>query len=536
MSLDDIVSVSITAESASPTRPGFGTPLLACYHTGHGVDRVLEYASLTEMVDDGWTTSEVGYKMASRVFGQNPRPSKVKIGRRANAPSQAVSLEVTDATVGRVLSVALGSTTYSYTVAAPGTYTAVKVAITSGALSGEGTLDGVACTTGDRVLSAQGLATDGIYEVAAGAWTRATDLDLAAEFVLGKQVSITQGTVNGGKVAVFSTAGTIVVGTTVQRWQIVASADANLTSAAVQLATLIDANADVTALATGAAIACTTGVAGTLVQYKNWSRYLEFTDTSTDPGIAADLAAIALEDNDWYGLTLDTVNTATALAAAEWVESNGKIAAFTTCDQDSAINNGLHYELQEAAYARSGGWQNDNDVFGFTGAAILGDRFPYDPGGDTWAFKTLAGVSVDRPTGARRAAILAANGSLYNVVAGINVTEGGTVGSGEYYDIRRGIDWLQAEIQIDVFALLANAQKVPYTDKGVDMVKSVIDAALKLAVRRGLLVEGSTEVTAPAVADVSTTDRGNRLLPDVTFTGDLQGAIHAVRIAGTLSV
>jgi hypothetical protein len=52
------------------------------------------------------------------------------------------------------------------------------------------------------------------------------------------------------------------------------------------------------------------------------------------------------------------------------------------------------------------------------------------------------------------------------------------------------------------------------------------------------LIDGETaiEVSAPDVADVSTTDRANRILPDVTFSCRLAGAFHFVEIAGTVSV
>jgi hypothetical protein len=41
---------------------------------------------------------------------------------------------------------------------------------------------------------------------------------------------------------------------------------------------------------------------------------------------------------------------------------------------------------------------------------------------------------------------------------------------------------------------------------------------------------------APKVKDVSSADRANRVLPDVTFSATLAGAIHAVEILGTISV
>ncbi len=43
-------------------------------------------------------------------------------------------------------------------------------------------------------------------------------------------------------------------------------------------------------------------------------------------------------------------------------------------------------------------------------------------------------------------------------------------------------------------------------------------------------------ITAPLVKDVSTIDRGNRLLPDVEFSARIAGAIHTFQIQGVLSI
>jgi hypothetical protein len=50
------------------------------------------------------------------------------------------------------------------------------------------------------------------------------------------------------------------------------------------------------------------------------------------------------------------------------------------------------------------------------------------------------------------------------------------------------------------------------------------------------LVAPGWTVTAPDVSEISTTDRGNRLLPDLNFNGTLLGAIHNVEINGTVAI
>lgn len=71
-------------------------------------------------------------------------------------------------------------------------------------LSGTQTIDGVGVTAGQRVLApAQTTgATNGIYVVAAGAWSRASDADTSAEFANGFATTVLSGTTKGTGTAV----------------------------------------------------------------------------------------------------------------------------------------------------------------------------------------------------------------------------------------------------------------------------------------------------------------------------------------------
>ena len=83
-------------------------------------------------------------------------------------------------------------------------------------LSGTQTIDGVSCVAGNRVLvkNQSTGSQNGIYVVAAGAWSRATDADANAEVTTGMFTFVEEGTTNGAKQFVLTTTGTITVGTT----------------------------------------------------------------------------------------------------------------------------------------------------------------------------------------------------------------------------------------------------------------------------------------------------------------------------------
>ncbi len=93
----------------------------------------------------------------------------------------------------------------------------VKAATTSNiTLSGTQTIDGVSVGIGDRVLvkNQSSANANGIYVVASGSWTRATDFDDSTEVTSAAAITVEQGTVNGDSSFILTTDGAITVGTT----------------------------------------------------------------------------------------------------------------------------------------------------------------------------------------------------------------------------------------------------------------------------------------------------------------------------------
>jgi phage-related tail fiber protein len=93
----------------------------------------------------------------------------------------------------------------------------VKAASTGNlTLSGEQTVDGVALVASDRVLVKDQTtgSQNGIYVVAAGAWSRAADADSNTEVTPGMFAFVEQGTVNADSGWVLTNDGAITLGTT----------------------------------------------------------------------------------------------------------------------------------------------------------------------------------------------------------------------------------------------------------------------------------------------------------------------------------
>jgi hypothetical protein len=89
--IDRIEDVEISRTSRTITRPGFGTMLVAAYHTRYA-DRVRTYTDVTEMVTDGFSPYDAAYQQVASAFAQEPSPQSVKLGRRALPFTQVVDV------------------------------------------------------------------------------------------------------------------------------------------------------------------------------------------------------------------------------------------------------------------------------------------------------------------------------------------------------------------------------------------------------------------------------------------------------------
>lgn len=80
MEIKDIVNVTITRETSSKTVRDLQTIATLSVHTAFA-ETSRRYQSTTEMLEDGFTTTDHAYISANRIFSQNPQVREIVVGK-----------------------------------------------------------------------------------------------------------------------------------------------------------------------------------------------------------------------------------------------------------------------------------------------------------------------------------------------------------------------------------------------------------------------------------------------------------------------
>jgi len=261
-------------------------------------------------------------------------------------------------------------------------------------------------------------------------------------------------------------------------------------------------------------------------------------NTTADPGIVTDIAAIVIEDDDWYGFLLDSNSPAEIAAAAADMETRTKLFVANVSDTeilDSGTSDDIASTLKASAYARIPLIYHPEDGE-FAAAAWMGKMLPKDPGSSTWKFKTLAGVPTYKLRASEKTQLEAKLCNYYIATNAVNHTRTGITPANEWIDVIRGIDWLRVRIQEDEFTQLVGVDKIPYTDDGAAIIEAALQGRLQDAIAKNVLASSPAPVvTVPRVSDQNVSDRAARYFPGIRFTAYLAGAIHKLQIIGSVS-
>lgn len=276
-----------------------------------------------------------------------------------------------------------------------------------------------------------------------------------------------------------------------------------------------------------------------------------YEDTVGDADMTATLNAIALENNDWYGLIITDRTGQKVKDAGAWALANEKIMANASLEAnilseaDGVDTTSLAYWFKNLSNDRISLFYKGDSATKYTDAAYLGQMLAYIPGTWTGMAKSLPGEAVDDLSASDEKNALDKFCNIYEEIGEVNVVRDGFVSSGEFTDIIVFVDWLKARIQEDVWAIQVNVQKISYDDPGIVSIQSAISKRLKIAQDNGAITADSYDiitkertggfvVEVPTAASVPQVDKTARILRNVKFTCWYSSAIHTTKIAGTL--
>lgn len=163
-------------------------------------------------------------------------------------------------------------------------------------------------------------------------------------------------------------------------------------------------------------------------------------------------------------------------------------------------------------------------------------------GSITWKFKNLSAVT---PTDLNAGQIKQLHQNkifTYATKAGkAQTTEGFTV-SGEFIDELHGDDWVKASVESALQKLLCDSPKLAYDSQGIASINAAITAVLMEANTNGIILtdaetnKGAFEVTTKSRDEVAQSDVATRKYSGASFTYRRAGAIHEVKVTGTVTL
>ena len=263
------------------------------------------------------------------------------------------------------------------------------------------------------------------------------------------------------------------------------------------------------------------------------------------------LNAIYDENTDWHAVAIDETNisvadatalstTVTALPGVRqlWLRSDSADIL------DAASTTDLGSELMNANFDQVRVVYHTDAATAFPDMAQLGRVLPIPesrtsgPGTAAWNDQPVTGISGDSFTATQRNTLEDKNVEYFINVADATRAQGGKMAGGEWGDVIHFVAWLETRLSEDVYQLMTRAadrrQKVPYTDEGIARVEGVMRNRLDIGVSIGGILDDYT-VSVPLRENTQFGDRVNRVLKDVNFEANLQGAVKFVEISGVVT-
>lgn len=233
--------------------------------------------------------------------------------------------------------------------------------------------------------------------------------------------------------------------------------------------------------------------------------------------------------NDWYFLVCTENAEAVITALAAWVDTQTKMYFVTGQSKTMPALNS-----ENTVYM----YHDNADAYVAEGLAAIGAT--NEAGSLTFKFKTVNGVSAANIDLTELEVLHAAGGFSYISKLGVLQTTEGITTTKEYIDVVMGQDWIKSRMEEEAMALELNNKKIPYDNIGISRLAGVVSSVLQRGADQGIILKdesGKSVYTMKILKreEVSTNDIAKRVYNGISWSAQLQGAIHSGTITGTLS-
>lgn len=286
-----------------------------------------------------------------------------------------------------------------------------------------------------------------------------------------------------------------------------------------------------------------------------------------EPGseLVEQLEAVMAYDDDWYWLTftkefrdLDILDD-----VAEFIESRKKQLFIMSNDLDMenpADATNIAARLKGGAFERTSVFFHPDEAYylDVAAAAYAATRnLDQVDTAYTLKFKRLATIA---PTNRNSAAVQAVTGfvpelgldpdeghlaNTYVNIGGLDMlVEGNTLSRAFIDEIHAG-DWMVARVQEETLAVLANNDRVPMTNTGMQQLVSAVELVMGRAAAAGLIADVADEITGElllayeiehdSTEAIPASQRRSRIAPDIRCTFRYAGAVHYATVRLTMT-
>jgi len=262
---------------------------------------------------------------------------------------------------------------------------------------------------------------------------------------------------------------------------------------------------------------------------------------------------------DWYGLQVADASVVDNdhIAVATYIEAASPSRIYGITSSSSAIldptqTTDLASKLQAANFSRTFIQYSSSNPYAV--ASLYGRAFTVDFTANnstiTLKFKQEPSVAAETLNETQAATVDAKDCNVFvNFNNSTAIVQQGVMCSGDFFDERHGLDWLQNAVQTNVYNLLyTSPTKIPQTDAGTNQIAGAIEQACEEGVNNGLLAPGVWNapgfgaittgqtltkgyyVFMPPVASQSQADREARKAPTAQVAVKLAGAVHFANV------